>query len=349
MLAMHAGVDWDWEMPALFVWLFGAGGVALAARDGRELGRARPHAADRRRAGRARAGDHAGAVRALAGSARPRRRPPSRARDCATAIDDALTATERFGARPEPWQVLGYCDARLGQYALARARDGRRPRARPGQLAVRLRPGDRLRRVRRATRGRTPGEALRLNPLGAARPATLSRPGRARRPRPAGDEIARRAADTVRCELLRPTRCGAAAQDQAAGEQREAAEQDRDRREAGERQLAGLGRGRVLARRLGSVAGWTPRPGSDAAALGRRRRLPSSARCSSPRRGGRRPLRRRRPADAPLPLGWASRPGARCRAASGRGRRRGRGRAVLRRRQRCRRMPRRSPGPRRRC
>ena len=39
MLALHAGVDWDWEMPALFVWLFAAGGVALAAREGsRALG-----------------------------------------------------------------------------------------------------------------------------------------------------------------------------------------------------------------------------------------------------------------------------------------------------------------------
>ena len=42
------------------------------------------------------------------------------ARDCATAIDAALTATERFGARPEPWLVLAYCDARLGDYTLAR-------------------------------------------------------------------------------------------------------------------------------------------------------------------------------------------------------------------------------------
>src|SRR2546423_1243968 len=29
-LLVHAGVDWDWEMPALFVWFFGAGGVVLA-------------------------------------------------------------------------------------------------------------------------------------------------------------------------------------------------------------------------------------------------------------------------------------------------------------------------------
>ena len=35
MLALHAGIDWDWEMPVLFVWLFGAGGAALAGQRGR--------------------------------------------------------------------------------------------------------------------------------------------------------------------------------------------------------------------------------------------------------------------------------------------------------------------------
>ena len=89
-----------------------------------------------RRAGRARAGDHAGAVRLLAGRRWTAPSTRSRARDCATAIDAALTATERFGTRPEPWQVLGYCDARLGPVRARPARDGRRPRARPEQLAV---------------------------------------------------------------------------------------------------------------------------------------------------------------------------------------------------------------------
>jgi len=128
MLALHAGVDWDWEMPALFVWLFGAGGVALASRgEGRlgELGRTPRILA-------------ALAVLALAitpalfwwsqgplddaGEAWA-------ARDCNTAIDEALTATERFGTRPEPWLVLAYCDARLGDYSLARrAADAARDR-----------------------------------------------------------------------------------------------------------------------------------------------------------------------------------------------------------------------------
>ena len=44
MLAVHAGIDWDWEMPALFVWLFGAGrrgagGAARASGPAWELGR----------------------------------------------------------------------------------------------------------------------------------------------------------------------------------------------------------------------------------------------------------------------------------------------------------------------
>ena len=109
MLAIHAGIDWDWEMPALFVWLFGAGGVVLAARRPRfgELGRL-PRVIS--------------ALAVLVLAMTPAlfaysQGPLDRAvtafgdRDCKTAIDDALTATERFGTRPEPWMVVGYCDA----------------------------------------------------------------------------------------------------------------------------------------------------------------------------------------------------------------------------------------------
>jgi O-antigen ligase len=34
---VHAGVDWDWEMPVVTCWFFTAGGLALAARDGHEM------------------------------------------------------------------------------------------------------------------------------------------------------------------------------------------------------------------------------------------------------------------------------------------------------------------------
>ncbi|WP_028067327.1 O-antigen ligase family protein [Solirubrobacter soli] len=121
MLAIHAGIDWDWEMPALFVWVFGAGGVVLAGRAGSgsrlgTLGRMPRVVA---------------ALAVLVLAMTPAlfaysQGPLDQAinayddRNCDVAINDALTATERFGTRPEPWAVLGYCDARFGQYALAR-------------------------------------------------------------------------------------------------------------------------------------------------------------------------------------------------------------------------------------
>jgi Flp pilus assembly protein TadD len=124
-------------MPALFVWLFGAGGVALAAREVRFVAASQARHGELGRMPRVAA---ALAVLLLAGTpalfaySQP---PLDRAvsafarRDCPAAIDAALTATERFGTRPEPWQVLGYCDARLGQFALARrAMDAARSRDR---------------------------------------------------------------------------------------------------------------------------------------------------------------------------------------------------------------------------
>jgi O-antigen ligase len=140
-LAIHAGIDWDWEMPVLFVWFFGAGGVVLAARtrhgalqgpvgfpDGSRLG-------ELGRTPRIVAA-LAVLVLALTPALFAFSQPPLdkaiqafQRRDCRTAIDAALTATERFPVRPEPWQILGYCDARVGQYDLARrAMDAARAR-----------------------------------------------------------------------------------------------------------------------------------------------------------------------------------------------------------------------------
>jgi hypothetical protein len=118
MLALHAGVDWDWEMPALFAWLFGAGGVVLAARTARlgELGRV-PRVAAALAVGVLALTP---ALFALSQPSVTRALNALEVRDCKTGVDAALTATERFGVRPEPWMVLGYCDALLGQNDLAR-------------------------------------------------------------------------------------------------------------------------------------------------------------------------------------------------------------------------------------
>ncbi len=164
MLAVHAGVDWDWEMPALFVWLFGAGGIALAAREGSgrlgEIGRTPRIVAAL-----------AVLVLALTPVLMWRSQAPLEAsqaalsrNDCTTGIDQALTAIGRFGVRPEPWEVLGYCDGRAGQYALAtramnaaHARDPRNWQYAYGQAII---DGISGRDPRPAAR-----EALRLNPL----------------------------------------------------------------------------------------------------------------------------------------------------------------------------------------
>ena len=37
--AIHAGIDWDWEMPAVTLWIFALGGLALARSAGRPRGR----------------------------------------------------------------------------------------------------------------------------------------------------------------------------------------------------------------------------------------------------------------------------------------------------------------------
>jgi hypothetical protein len=118
MLLIHAGVDWDWEMPAIFLWYFAASGVVLAAPAG--------------------GGGHAPArlTRVLAGLAclalilTPATIYFSQNAltdaiaafdrdDCGTAIDKALDSRDDFGDRPEPYEILGYCDARAGQNALA--------------------------------------------------------------------------------------------------------------------------------------------------------------------------------------------------------------------------------------
>ena len=84
--------------------------------------------------------------------------------DCPAAIDQALAATSVLSLRPEPFEILGYCDVRLGRPQLAvRAmeeaveRDPKAWQLRYGLALVRAAAG---RDPRPAARS-----ALRLNPL----------------------------------------------------------------------------------------------------------------------------------------------------------------------------------------
>ncbi|MGI8440035.1 MAG: O-antigen ligase family protein [Thermoleophilaceae bacterium] len=119
--ALHAGIDWDWEMPALTLWLFALGGAILAA----------PAAPDG--AGGAGTGRNArlmlslgclvlAVTPALVGLSQLRLVDAVGALkrgDCPEAIDAALASNDALSARPEPFEVIGYCDAKLGFGPLA--------------------------------------------------------------------------------------------------------------------------------------------------------------------------------------------------------------------------------------
>jgi O-antigen ligase len=119
--ALHAAQDWVWELPSVTLWLFAAGGIALA----------RPPGAPATRAvAPPRLARVIGALVVLALVVTPILNALADARlrdsvhafkvgDCDRAIDHALSATSALGARPEPYLILAFCDVRLGKPQLA--------------------------------------------------------------------------------------------------------------------------------------------------------------------------------------------------------------------------------------
>ncbi|HYH59623.1 MAG TPA: O-antigen ligase family protein [Thermoleophilaceae bacterium] len=118
---LHAGQDWVWELPSVTLWLFAAGGVALARPEG---------APETRIAAPGRLPRVVVALGVLALAVTPVLNALADARirdsvtalkagDCEGAIDDALAATSTVSARAEPYAVLAFCDVRLGEPMLA--------------------------------------------------------------------------------------------------------------------------------------------------------------------------------------------------------------------------------------
>lgn len=117
---LHAAVDWDWEVPAVTLWLFGAGGLVLAAGPGAEGLRAFAPP----RLARVIAGMACLLLALLPLMVARSQAPLTQAiaaldsRDCPRAVDRALASLTALGTRPDPYEVLGYCDARLGRPGL---------------------------------------------------------------------------------------------------------------------------------------------------------------------------------------------------------------------------------------
>jgi len=133
-LLAHAAIDWDWEVTALFAWLFAAGGIALA----RAPGEAPVAFVAPGRSARVLIGLGCAVLaltpvavvlsqRAVKDSAEAFVRG-----DCTRAVDGALNALDALSVRPEPHEIIGYCDLRGGQAALGvramRAAQARDPR-----------------------------------------------------------------------------------------------------------------------------------------------------------------------------------------------------------------------------
>jgi O-antigen ligase len=160
--AVAASVDWDWELTAVSVWVFGLAGLALA---GRGKAGGVPHPTLRILA----------ALGCLFIAVQPALLWQSQVRavdgvralerlDCPATIDAALDSISAVNARAEPWQLLAYCDSREGQSELA-IRAARAAVARDPldweyhyALALVLAAGGQDPRPEAA-------EALRLNPL----------------------------------------------------------------------------------------------------------------------------------------------------------------------------------------
>jgi len=120
--ALHAGFDWDWQLPATGFFLFGLGGMAIAAAPG---GGSQWTPLVSGRTARI-----ALSLCALALVVSPALVAISQGYlnsgvddfqegDCAGASRNALDAIHTLSVRPEPYQLLGFCDSRAGQNELA--------------------------------------------------------------------------------------------------------------------------------------------------------------------------------------------------------------------------------------
>jgi hypothetical protein len=173
--ALHAGIDWDWEMPAVTLPFFALGAFMLSRspRTSDKSSRSPVRRARRAWHGRAAVGLGSLLVAVLPAYLWVSQRHLDQAttafaaRDCTTATRSALAAISILGGRPEPYEVVGYCDVRSGRpraaipaiqkaisldpenwnfhydLAVVRASAGLDPRAAIGQ-AVELDPRERL-------------------------------------------------------------------------------------------------------------------------------------------------------------------------------------------------------------
>lgn len=112
--ALHAGVDWDWEMPVVTLGFFAAAGAALSPR-GKQLFVWTPGTATRAALALVCLGSMVVPVLIIGsqGHLDSARAALYKSR-CATGITQATKSIDWLDIRPEPYEVLGFCDLERG-------------------------------------------------------------------------------------------------------------------------------------------------------------------------------------------------------------------------------------------
>jgi O-antigen ligase len=122
---LHAGYDWDWELPATGFFLFSLGATAISARPEGDSKAASWSPPVPTRIVRVAMGIGclalivSPALVALSQGYLNSAVRNLQASDCPAATRDALDSIHVLSVRPEPYQVLGFCDSRAGEGELA--------------------------------------------------------------------------------------------------------------------------------------------------------------------------------------------------------------------------------------
>jgi hypothetical protein len=183
MWAVHAGVDWDWELAAVSFWVFGLAGIALARTTPVAPGTSGVTWALRAGAGVLCLLVAVGAVRMIVSTdSLASGIAAFKSGDCAAARGDMKTSLEALGSQPQAAAVLGYCDALRGREGTGVARMQDAVRHDPAHWRYRYGLA-----IVRAMAGRDPRPDLalarRLNPRGEIMATGV--PARLARARPA--------------------------------------------------------------------------------------------------------------------------------------------------------------------
>jgi O-antigen ligase len=181
---VRAGVDWDWQMPAITVWLFALGGLAVARP---MVPRQATMASGARRLPRLVGAICVGVlaitpvVIALSQTHLEKALTAFDANECPASINASLESIDALGVRPEPYELIGYCDARYGQYKLGEQAMESAVSRDPENWEMQYGLG-----LIQASSGKDPQvalrEAKRLNPLEPMVLETLAAFERAKRP-----------------------------------------------------------------------------------------------------------------------------------------------------------------------